>query len=47
MKYTFCACALALLTMGCSFQTEIMVGESSDHARPKLVVGITLSLIHI
>lgn len=42
MKYTLCACALALLTMGCSFQTEILVGESSDHARPKLVVGITV-----
>ena len=42
MKYTFSACALALLASGCSFQTEILVGESSAHAHPKLVVGITV-----
>ncbi|MEC8802516.1 MAG: alkaline phosphatase family protein, partial [Bacteroidota bacterium] len=42
MKYTFSACALALISSGCSFQTEILVGESSAHAHPKLVVGITV-----
>ena len=42
MKYTFSACALALMAAGCSFQTEVRVGESSAHAHPKLVVGITV-----
>ena len=41
MKYVFSTCALALL-LGCSFQTEVLVGHSSSAAKPRLVVGITV-----
>ena len=41
MKYVFSTCALALL-LGCSFQTEVLVGHSPSAAKPRLVVGITV-----
>ena len=41
MKYMFSTCALALL-LGCSFQTEVLVGHSPSAAKPRLVVGITV-----
>ena len=40
MKATIPTCALALLLAGCNVQAEVQIG--SDHAKPRLVVGITV-----